>query len=294
MRNHGAQSSVAPLRKCLLRRPSWNRHSDHDWVDTWGYEREPDLKEAQDEHDKFADILRQLGVQVHYVKGQAEGLCDSVFTCDSALITDEGAVILRSGKSVRRGESAVVEEALQRLDIPIIYRMEKPMTADGGDFIWLRRDLLLAGRSYRTNASHGEEFIEFMADLGIEVKCMPVPHWTGKDDVMHLASFISLLDYDLAVAYKKIMSVEMVQFLQGQGIEFVDVSDDEFDMGLGANVLAVGPGKCVMLKDYPRVRRDLEAAGVQVRVYTGEELSHCMKGGATCMTLDVLREYEGD
>ncbi len=35
---------------------------------------------------------------------------------------------------------------------------------------------------------------------------------------------------------------------------------------------------------------DLEATGAEVHVFSGDELSHCMKGGATCMTLPLLRE----
>lgn len=107
---------------------------------------------------------------------------------------------------------------------------------------------------------------------------------------MHLTSFISLVDEDLAVAHRKIMAVETVEFLKEHGVEFVEVSDEEFDMGLGVNVLAVAPRKCIMLKDYPGVKRDLGAAGAEVHVFSGDELSHCMKGGATCMTLPLLRE----
>ncbi len=291
MRGYGSQSAVAPLRRCLLRRPSWDSKREEDWQKTWGYDRKPELERAQAEHDRFANTLRDCGVQVDYLQGEADGLFDAVFAHDRALITDEGAIILRSGKPTRQGESALMEKGLRSLDIPIIYSMESPMTADGGDFLWLNSNLLLAGYSYRSNAAREDEFVNLMSGLGVEVRSAPVPHWTGTGDVMHLTSFISLVDSDLAVAYRKIMAVETVEFLQKQGISFVDVSDDEFDMGLGANVLAVAPRKCLMLKDYPKVREDLEAAGAEVMVFSGEEISHNMKGGATCMTLALMRDY---
>ncbi len=291
MRSYGAQSAVAPLKRCLLRRPDWNTKLEEDWHGKWGFSRKPDLQEAQKEHEQFANILRDLGVEVCYLEGDSEAAFDAIFAHDRALLTDEGAVILRSGKPSRQAESSLMVEGLRGLDIPIIYRMQSPMTADGGDFLWVRRNLVLAGYSYRTNAARQAEFVKFMGDMGVEVKSAPVPHWTGTGDVMHLTSFISLVDHDLAVAHRKIMAVETAEFLQEQGVEFVDVPDEEFDMGLGANVLAVAPRKCVMLKDYPGVRKDLEAAGAEVTVFSGEELSHCMKGGATCLTLALLREY---
>ncbi len=285
----GAQSAVGPLKRALLRRPQW-KVSDEKWRDKWGYDREPDMRAAQSEHDDFAALLRQLGVEVHYLTGDAPGQCDSVYVYDRAVITERGAVILRSGKPARREESELVARGLEELGIPILHYMREPVTADGGDFLWLDRDLVLVGRSYRTDAAYHPEFVEMFASMGVHIEPTPVPHWTGAGDVMHLTSFISLIDRDLAAAYRPIMAVETVEFLTAQGVEFVDVSEEEFDMGLGANVLAVAPRKCVMLRDYPQVRRDLEAAGAKVHVFSADELSHCMKGGATCMTLPLLRE----
>lgn len=286
---YGAQSAVAPLRKALLRRPDWNLE-DEPWEEKWGYDGRPDLEAARREHDAFASLLGDLGVQVYYLEGDGPELCDSVYIYDRAVITSRGGVVLRSGKPARFGESRLMAEGLRDLGIPILYEMRNPMTADGGDFLWLREDLVLVGRSYRTNAVCHPEFIDLFSSLGVQVRPAPIPHWTGAGDVMHLTSFISLVDHDLAVAYRKIMAVETVEFLVEQGVEFIDVSDEEFDTGLGANVLAVAPRKCVMLQDYPGVRADLEAAGAEVHVFDGRELSHRMKGGATCMTLPILRE----
>lgn len=286
---YGAQSAVAPLRKALLRQPDWTVE-DEPWEEKWGYDGEPDLEVARREHGAFASLLTDLGVQVHYLQGDGPGLCDSVYAYDRAVITGRGAVVLRSAKPARFGETRLMARGLQDLGIPVLYEMRHPVTADGGDFLWLREDLVMVGRSYRTNAVCHPDFIELFSSLGVQVTPAPVPHWSGVGDVMHLTSFISLVDHDLAVAYRKIMAVETVEFLEEQGIKFIDVSDEEFDMGLGANVLAVAPRKCVMLEDYPGVRTDLEAAGAEVHVFDGRELSHCMKGGATCMTLPILRE----
>ncbi len=286
---YGGHSAVAPLQRALLRRPQWIPGSQQCWAGTWGYEGEPDLAAAQREHDAFAQILREHGTTVHYLEGKAPDLYDLVFTYDTALITNRGAIILRSGKQARVGEADIVDIALSDLGIPIIHRMRDPVTCDGGDCLWVRDDLLVIGRSYRTNAGESGEFTGILNDMGVEVRSFPVPHWTGPGDVMHLLSLISLIDSDLAVAYRRVMSVEMVKFLENQGIEFVDVSDEEFDGGLGANVLAVAPRQCIMLEGYPGVRRGLESAGARVQEFQGDELCHGMNGGPTCMTLSLLR-----
>ena len=58
---------------------------------------------------------------------------------------------------------------------------------------------------------------------------------------------------------------------------------------MGCNVLALGPRKALVLDGNPETRRRLEAAGVDVHVYEGEELSRKGEGGPTCLTLPLVR-----
>ena len=58
---------------------------------------------------------------------------------------------------------------------------------------------------------------------------------------------------------------------------------------MACNVLALGPRKALALDGNPETRRRMEAAGVDVRVYVGEELSRKGEGGPTCLTLPLLR-----
>ena len=64
--------------------------------------------------------------------------------------------------------------------------------------------------------------------------------------------------------------------------------DDEYG-SLGCNVLALGPRVALALDGNPETRRRLERAGVDVRVYRGEELSLKGDGGPTCLTRPLLR-----
>jgi arginine deiminase len=58
---------------------------------------------------------------------------------------------------------------------------------------------------------------------------------------------------------------------------------------MGANVLALGPRRCLMLDGNPRTRARLEAEGVEVHVYAGQEISMKGGGGPTCLTRPLSR-----
>ena len=80
---------------------------------------------------------------------------------------------------------------------------------------------------------------------------------------MHLMSFISPLDGDLALVYPRIAPVRLMELLAERGIEVVEVPDDEFE-SMGANVLALGPRRALALEGNDETRRRLERAGVEV------------------------------
>ena len=101
-------------------------------------------------------------------------------------------------------------------------------------------------------------------------------------------SLVSPLDRDLALVYPPLMPVRLVELLHRRGIELVEVPDEEFE-SMGCNVLALGPRVAVALDGNPETRRRLEAAGVEVRVYSGEELSRKGDGGPTCLTRPLER-----
>jgi len=66
------------------------------------------------------------------------------------------------------------------------------------------------------------------------------------------------------------------------------VPDEEFD-SMGANVLALGPRRCLMLAGNPITRDRLEKAGALVTVYEGANISVKGGGGPTCLTRPLLR-----
>jgi N-dimethylarginine dimethylaminohydrolase len=82
--------------------------------------------------------------------------------------------------------------------------------------------------------------------------------------------------------------VRLVELLRERGIEFVEVPDEEFE-SMGPNVLALGPRVALALERNDETRGRMEAAGVDVRTYKGDEISRKGDGGPTCLTRPLLR-----
>jgi dimethylargininase len=282
-RQYGGQTMTATLRRVLVRSP---RAEDRAAWRAYGWRAEPDPARMADEHEAFRAQLTDAGAEV--VLGQTPiGLCpDQIYVHDPALVTDEGAVLLRPGKEGRRIEVDAMAVDMVEAGLPLAARLEAPAMAEGGDLLWLDEHTLLVGRGYRTNDAGVRALADALPD--VEVVVFDLPHLRGPADVLHLMSLLSLLDVDLAVAYPPLMPVRLVELLAMRGVELVDVPDDEFET-MGPNVLALGPRVALALEGNPETRRRMERAGVDVRVYSGAEISLKGDGGPTCLTRPLLR-----
>ncbi|MDX6487835.1 MAG: hypothetical protein QOK13_450, partial [Gaiellaceae bacterium] len=174
----------------------------------------------------------------------------------------------------------------ERAGVPVAARIDAPGTVERGDTVWLDERTLLVGRGYRTKAAGVEQLAAAFADA--EVLSYDLPHWNGRGEVMHLMSLISPLDDDLALVYPRLAPVRLLELLAERGIETVEVPDEEFET-MGPNVLALGPRKALALEGNDETRRRMEAAGVEVVTYKGDEISRKGDGGPTCLTRPLLR-----
>ena len=280
--SYGARSMTAPLKRVLVRPP---QPADAGRWREYGWRAEPDAGAAAAEHEALREILAGAGAEVIVAEGEA-GNPDAIYAYDPVLVGERGAVLLRPGKDGRLGEPGALETALAQAGVPVAARIEAPGTIDGGDTLWLDRGTLLVGRGYRTNASGVEQIRAAFPDA--DVLSYDLPHWNGRAEVMHLMSLISPLDEDLALVYPRLAPVRLLELLGERGIDVVEVPDAEFET-MGANVLALGPRLALALEGNDETRRRMEAAGVEVLVYKGDEISRKGDGGPTCLTRPVLR-----
>src|SRR5713226_1755886 len=289
MRHYGAQSMVTPLRAVLVKRPD-EAFAVNDPV-AWHYAGRPDLAVAQQEHDALVALLRQGGAEVLHHDESQPGHADAIFTFDPAIVTDHGAIILSMGKSQRRGEEAAMARRLEELGVPLLYTLHGEARAEGGDLLWLDHDTLAVGLGFRTNDEGLRQLGEALAGIGASVMPVELPYFTGPEACLHLLSLISIVDHNLAVVYPPLMAVSFWQELQRRDFRLIEVPESEFKT-MASNVLALSPGKCLMLEGNPITQRRLEEAGCEVVTYKGNEISHKAEGGATCLTRPIWREEE--
>lgn len=280
----GSQSMIDPLRRVLVKRPD-QAFGDADPA-RWRYTSRPDLDDARREHDALVEILAGAGAEVIDHPEPQPDRADAIFVFDPALVTGRGAVMLRMGKELRRGEEAAMARRFQEIGVPILGQLEGPATAEGGDLLWLDSNTLAVGQGFRTNAEGLRQLREILS--GIDVLPVELPYFTGPEACLHLLSLISIVDRDLAVVYPPLMPVSFWMLLQDRGFRLVEVPEDEFPT-MGPNVLALAPGRCLMLEGNPETRRRLERAGCEVATYRGREISFKAEGGPTCLTRPVLR-----
>jgi dimethylargininase len=286
VRTFGSQSMVEPLRRVLVRRPD----AAFGAADPakWHYTARPDLEIAWQEHEALVTVLRQAGAEVIYHDEPLPDHADALFVHDPAIVTDAGAIILRMGKELRRGEEEAMARCFQRLGIPILYTLHDEATAEGGDLLWLDRRTLAVGQGFRTNLAGLRQLQEAVAALSVEVIPVPLPYFGGAEACLHLMSLISVIDHDLAVVYPPLLPVPFWQLLRERGFQFVEVPPEEFPT-MGPNVLALAPRQCLMLEKSPITKARLEEAGCEVRTLKGDEISFKAEGGPTCLTRPVLR-----
>jgi N-dimethylarginine dimethylaminohydrolase len=270
------------LRRVLVRPPLPEDESR--WREV-GWRAAPDAARAAAEHEALCAILEDAGAEV-VVSRHDPGNPDAIYAYDPTLVGSEGAVLLRPGKDRRRHEPEATAGTLEQAGVPVAYRVAAPACVEGGDTLWLDEGTLLVGHGYRTNAA-GVEALR-AAFPAVTVIPFDLPHWNGAGEVLHLMSYISPLDRDLALVYPRLAPVRLLELLAERGIAVVEVPDEEFE-SMGPNVLALGPRRALALAGNDETRRRLERAGVDVAVYRGDEISAKGDGGPTCLTRPLLR-----
>jgi dimethylargininase len=280
---YGCQSQTATLRRVLVRAP---RAEDCARCRDFGWRAEPDPARIAAEHEAFAAELADFGAEVVFAEEPLPGALDAIYIYDPALVAEAGAILLRPGKELRRGEPEALGRDLERAGVPVAARLEAPALAEGGDTLWLDERTLLVGLGYRTNETGADALRRALPE--VDVLTFDLPHYRGPREVLHLLSFVSPLDADLALVYPPLAPTRLLQLLAERGVRTVEVPDEEYG-SLGCNVLALGPRVALALDGNPETRRRLERAGVDVRIYKGEELSLKGDGGPTCLTRPLLR-----
>jgi len=292
MKTYGCQSMYAPIRRMLLKHPREAFINQANIKGQWQqlfYMDCPDFENALLEYEHFVGLLEQFDFEINYMPVDETTSLDSIYAHDSLVICKRGAILCNMGKNARIPEAEAVQKYLQIMGVPVIGRITGKGKLEGGDILWVDERTLAVGQGFRTNAEGFRQLRELLGELVDEIIPVQLPYWTGPQECLHLLSFISIVDRDLAVVYSRLMPVLFREWLLEKGFYFVEVPDQEYDT-LGCNVLAVGPRQCVMLNGNPVTQQRLEQAGARVWTFDGRDISLKGTGGPTCLTRPILRE----
>ena len=289
MTSVGVSNNFGTMTDVVVKSPvaAWltRERVEREWT-TLSYPSLPFLELAIQQHEALLRLLDDSGCRIHQLpEDDATGL-DSVFVHDPAVTGPTGVILCRMGKVARAGEPEALGRWLTRNGVPVVGRIEAPGRLEGGDVVWLTPSLVAVGEGYRSNADGIAQLQRLLGS--VKVIAVPLPHWTGPADCLHLMSLISPIAERVALVYSRLLPVPFRSMLLEQDWQLVEVPDSEYDL-MACNVLPVGPFDCIMLDGCPETRARLEAAGSRVRTFPGSDL--CLKGGGgpTCLTRPLKR-----
>ena len=287
----GCQSMVGAIERVLIKQPK-DAYKNQSRIDEQSkklnYFGKPDYNKATSDYEQLINFFEANSIEIHYLPMDEETSLDSIYTHDPCVVSNGGVILSNMGKKDRQTEPEAIASYFKSINVPILGQIKSPGTLEGGDVVWIDERTVAVGEGYRTNSDGISQFRSLLKSHVDNVITVPLPHWTGPADCLHLMSNISPIDYDLYLVYSRLLPVSFRKYLLGRGIKLIEVPDQEYD-SMGCNVLAVSPRKVLMISNNPITQQRLEAENVEVYTYDGSEISIKGAGGPTCLTRPFMR-----
>jgi len=290
-KNFGCQSMVGEIKRVLVKHPK-DAYQNQLKIDAQSkklnYLGKPDYKKSTSHYEQLINFFKINNIEIHYLPMDEDTSLDSIYTHDPCVVTNSGVILSNMGKIDRQTETKAIASYFSSINVPILGQIRSPGTLEGGDVVWIDERTVAVGEGYRTNAEGISQFKSLLNSDVDNVITVPLPHWTGPADCLHLMSNVSPIDSDLYLVYSKLLPVSFREYLLGRGIKLIEVPDEEYN-SMGCNVLAISPKNVIMINNNPITQNRLEAENVQVHTYDGSEISIKGSGGPTCLTRPFMR-----
>lgn len=224
---------------------------------------------AVQQHEDYQSALSSLGCEIVTIPTE-EGLADSVFIEDTALVLDEIAVLCRPGAASRRPEVAGVAGALK--PYRTLASIRSPGTVDGGDLLCVGK-VIYAGLSTRSNQSGIDQLRGIVANYGYSVESVDVSR------CLHLTSAVTEVSPG-----SLLINPDWVSGSAFGNCELIDIDKDEPH---AANALLI-ENSIIYPSSFPRTADKLVTRGIDVIRVDMSELQKA-EGAATCCSLIIAR-----
>jgi len=292
MNQLNCQDMVSPVKSILLKHPKDTfinqAKIDKEFIQL-NYLDNPSFEKACTDYEKFLNLIKSFNPEIHFLPIHESTSLDSIYTHDPCIISNRGVIICNMGKKERSQEPKYIKQYFQSIGIPILGQIKKPGKLEGGDVVWINKKTIAVGEGYRSNKEGIKQLQTLLGDLVDNVITVPLPHWNGPHDCLHLMSNLSPIDHNLFLVYSRLLPVQFRKYLLRHKIELIEVPDEEYD-SMGCNVLAMANKKVIMMKGNPITKKKLEQKDVEVHTYDGSEISLKGSGGPTCLTRPFFRK----
>lgn len=283
---------VDPLRRVIMKSPvtAWKDTNNVKkyWKDLH-FISQPKFDKAVFQYNQLTSLIESFGTEILMLPKNDETNLDSIYTHDAGIATSEGMIICNMGKEIRKNEPMALKNFLIENNLPIIGEIKDPAIIEGGDIIWINERTVAVGEGYRTNKKGIQQLRDILGNQVDDIIPVPLPHWLGPENCLHLMSNVSPIDHNLFLIYPKLLPVKFIKFLKSQNIKLIKVPDKEYE-SMACNVLPLAPKKCIMMSGNPITKTLLESNNVEVFTYDGSEISLKGAGGPTCLTRPIYRQ----
>lgn len=229
----------------------------------------PDTKKTIAEHGLYLAALKHCGLTLIELPADSR-YPDSAFVEDTAILTEQGAILTRPGAESRKGETDAIKETLKAV-YPDLAEISAPGTLDGGDICEAGTHFFI-GISLRTNESGGQQLADWLASKGYTSSFVDLRQTKG---ILHLKSGISYLGenrlvvIDSLAAHPDFQSYELFRMAPGEEYAANCIRVNDFIL------IAAG---------YTQFEATLRKLGYQLIVLEMSEYQK-MDGGLSCLSL---------
>ena len=226
----------------------------------------PKYKMAIEQHNEYIKALEKAGVEV-IVLDADERYPDSCFVEDTAVLTEDFAIITNPGADSRKGEVHSIRKVLEN-HYEQLYTISPPGTLEGGDVLRIGKTFFV-GISERTNKEGASQFRSIVEKDGFTVEFVHLKNY------LHLKTGISyignntilvageLVDNKIFSKYKKIVLNKEAEY--------------------AANSILVN-NYLFLAKGFPSVKKKLENSDNQLIELEMSEFRK-IDGGLSCLSL---------
>ena len=253
------------LTKAIVCEPSRNFSDGETSVDLG----KPDYALALRQHEAYCRALESCGLTLINLPAD-ERHPDSTFVEDTAIVTEQGAVITRPGASSRIGEIGNIERTLREY-YSDLKRIAEPGTVDGGD-VCEAGDHFFIGISRRTNESGAAQLARILESFGFSSSLIDI---RGLSNILHLKSGLAY------AGGNRLLVIEAFSGLKEcSTYELVHVNSTQ---EYAANCLFIND-RMLVPAGFPGVQRQLEDLNYPTIALDMSEFQK-MDGGLSCLSL---------